>query len=134
MTWDYDRGDHRDTHEADIPDPTALDRLLGQIHDRDEPVVVTIYDEPTDDTDDLPPGVQVGLGFATHAFIVHITDDGGYDTDPDVPAPATAISFDLGGVPTEYLAEYLRLRPETAVQKAVAFLGAGGSPVSPPPT
>ncbi|MEV7225905.1 MULTISPECIES: hypothetical protein [Polymorphospora] len=24
MTWAYDRGDHRDAHEADIPDPVLL--------------------------------------------------------------------------------------------------------------
>ncbi|MEV7227265.1 hypothetical protein AB0M79_09610 [Polymorphospora sp. NPDC051019] len=57
VTWAYDCGDHRDTREVDITDPTALDRLLRQVHERDEPVVVTIYDEAADDADDLPPGV-----------------------------------------------------------------------------
>jgi hypothetical protein len=128
VTWAYDRGDHRDSHEVDITDPTGLETVLREIHQRNEPVVVTIYGETPADPDDLPPGLQIGLGHPTHAFVVHIADDGGYLTDPSVQAPSGEIAFDLGGVPTEYPAEDLHLHPENALQAAVTFLKTGGEP------
>ncbi|MFC4144827.1 hypothetical protein ACFO0M_01020 [Micromonospora mangrovi] len=83
---------------------------------------------PTGAVIDLPPGVQIGLGHPTHAFAVHIADDGGYLHDPTANAPTEGLHFDFGGVPTEYPAEHLQLRPETAIQLAVTFLKTGGEP------
>ncbi|SCL35862.1 Imm1 family immunity protein [Micromonospora aurantiaca (nom. illeg.)] len=128
VTWTYDRGDHRDNHEVDLADPDVLEALLREIQQAGEPVVVTIFSDITDDPDDLPPGVQIGLGHRTHAFAVHIADDGGYLNDPTVPPPDQELHFDLGGVPTEYPTEHLRLRPETAIQVAGTFLKTGGTP------
>jgi hypothetical protein len=128
VTWAYDRGDHRDNHEADLTDPGALEALLHEIHQAGEPVVITIFSDTTDDPDELPPGLQIGLGHPTHGFAVHIADDGGYLNDPTVQTPDGGLSFDLGGVPTEYPAEQLRIRPETAIQIAAAFLKTGGDP------
>jgi hypothetical protein len=128
VTWAYDRGDHRDNHEVDRTDPGALEALLHEIHRAGEPVVVTIFSQTTDDPDELPPGLQIGLGHPTHAFAVHIADDGGYLSDPTVESPSGRLSFDLGAVPTEYPAEHLRLRPETAIQIAAAFLRTRGEP------
>ncbi|MFY1700250.1 Imm1 family immunity protein [Micromonospora sp. WMMA1923] len=128
VTWTYDRGDHRDNHEADVTEPAALETLLAEIHQAGEPVVVTIFSDPADDPDDLPPGLQVGLGHPTHAFAVHIADDGGYLHDRSVDAPGRGVSFDFGGVPTEYPAEHLRLRPETVIRVAGTFLATGGDP------
>jgi hypothetical protein len=128
VTWAYDRGDHRDNHEVDLTDPAALEALLHEIHQTGEPVAVTIFSDTTDDPDELPPGLQIGLGYPTHAFAVHIADDGGYLNDPTVQTPSRGLSFDLGGVPTEYPAEHLRVRPETAIQIAAAFLKTGGEP------
>ncbi|GAA2715107.1 Imm1 family immunity protein [Micromonospora olivasterospora] len=126
VTWAYDRGDHRDNHEADLTDPAALEALLHEIHEAAEPVAITIFSDTTDDPDELPPGLQIGLGHPTHAFAVHIADDGGYLTDPTVQSPSGGLSFDLGGVPTEYPAEHLRIRPETAIQIAATYLKTGG--------
>ncbi|MER7166036.1 Imm1 family immunity protein [Micromonospora sp. NPDC000207] len=134
VTWTYDRGDHRDNHEADVTEPAALDTLLGKIHQAGEPVVVTIFSDTTDDPDDLPPGLQVGLGHPTHAFAVHIADTGGYLTDPTATAPQQGLHFDFGGVPTEYPAAHLRLRPETAIQIAATFVRSGGAPPRVPAT
>ncbi|MEU7981411.1 Imm1 family immunity protein [Micromonospora sp. NPDC049081] len=128
VTWTYDRGDQRDNHEVELNDPDALEALLREIQRAGEPVVLTIFSDNADDPDDLPPGIQIGLGHPTHAFAVHIADDGGYIEDPTVETPAEALRFDFGGVPTEYPAEHLRLRPETAIQLAVAFLRTGGEP------
>lgn len=132
VTWAYDRGDHRDNHEVDLTDPTALETLLQEIHQAGEPVAVTIFSETADDPDELPPGLQIGLGHPTHAFAVYIADDGDYLNDLTVQAPNRAASFDLGGVPTEYPAEHLRIRPETAIQIAAIFLKTGGQPPSVP--
>jgi hypothetical protein len=128
VTWAYDRGDHRDNQEVEINDPMALDTLLREIQQRNEPVVVTIYGEAPADPDDLPPGLQIGLGHPTHAFVVHIADDGGYLADANIQAPSGEIAFDLGGVPTEYPTVRLHLQPETAIQTAVTFLRTGGEP------
>ncbi|MEU5554158.1 Imm1 family immunity protein [Micromonospora sp. NPDC047793] len=128
VTWTYDRGDHRDNHETDLTDADALEALLREIDQAGEPVVVTIFSDITDDPDDLPPGLQIGLGHRTHAFAVHIADDGGYLNDPTVPPPDQQLHFDLGGVPTEYPTEHLRLRPDTAIQVAGTFLKTGGTP------
>ncbi|MER7167855.1 Imm1 family immunity protein [Micromonospora sp. NPDC000207] len=128
MTWTYDRGDHRDNHEADVTEPTALETLLGKIHQAGEPVVVFILADTAHDPDDLPPGLQVGLGHPTHAFAVHIADDGGYLRDRSVDTPPRGIRFDFGGVPTEYPVEHLCLNPETAIQVAGTFLATGGDP------
>jgi hypothetical protein len=59
---------------------------------------------------------------------VHIAEDGGYLNDPTVQAPDGELSFDLGGIPTEYRAEHLRIRPETSIQIAGTFLQTGGEP------
>jgi hypothetical protein len=99
VTWTYDRGDDRDNHEADLTDPAALEVLLREIQQAGEPVVVTIFNDVTGDLDDLPPGIQIGLGHATHAFAVHIADDGGYLNDPSAETPSQELSFDLGGDP-----------------------------------
>ncbi|MFJ8691252.1 Imm1 family immunity protein [Micromonospora wenchangensis] len=104
MTWTYDRGDQRANHEVELSDP--------------------------DDPDDLPPSLQIGLSHPIHAFAVHISDDSGYLNDPAVEAPAAGIQFDFGGVPTEYPAGHLQLRPETAIHLAVAFLRTSGEPRS----
>ncbi|WP_433532223.1 Imm1 family immunity protein [Micromonospora sp. CA-263727] len=128
VTWTYDRGDHRDNHEADLTDPAALEALLREIHQAGEPVVVTIFSDVTDDPDDLPPGIQIGLGHTIHAFAVHIADGGGYLGDPTVQPLDEGLHFDLGGVPTEYAVEQLRLRPDTAIQVAGTFLKTGGKP------
>jgi hypothetical protein len=122
VTWTYDRGDRRDNHEVELTDPDALEALLREIQQAGEPVVVTTFDDIADDLDDLPPGIQIGLGHPTHAFAVHIADDGGYLNDPTAETPTEGLEFDFGGVPTEYLAEHLQLRPETAIQLAVTFL------------
>ncbi|MFG1955925.1 Imm1 family immunity protein [Micromonospora sp. NPDC048830] len=126
VTWAYDRGDHRDNHEADLTEPAALEALLHEIHEAAEPVVITVFSDTTDDADELPPGLQIGLGHPTHAFAVHIADDGGYLNDPTVQSPSGGLSFDLSGVPTEYPAEHLRIRPETAIQIAATYLKTGG--------
>jgi hypothetical protein len=110
--------------EADLTDPDALQGLLREIHQTGEPVVVTIFNDITD----LPPGIQIGLGHPTHAFAVHIADDGRYLTEPTAKTPNQELSFDLGGVPTEYPAEHLQLRPEMAIQIAATFLKTGGGP------
>lgn len=128
VTWTYDRGDQRDNHEVELTDPHALETLLREIQQAGEPVVLTIFSETNDDPDDLPPGIQIGLGHPTHAFAVHIADDGGYLNDPTAESPTEGLQYDFGGVPTEYPAEYLQLRPETAIQLAVAFLMTGGEP------
>lgn len=129
VTWTYDRGDKRANHEVELSDPDALEALLREIHAASEPVVVTIFDEIGDDaSDDLPPGIQIGLGHPKHAFALHVADDGGYINDPMAEAPTEGLQFDLGGVPTDYPAECLRLRPETAIQLAVTFLKTGGRP------
>ncbi|GIJ28890.1 hypothetical protein Vqi01_40520 [Micromonospora qiuiae] len=128
VTWTYDRGDHRDNHEVDLTDSDALEALLCEIHQAGEPVVVTIVSDITDDPDDLPPGLQIGLGHPTHAFAVHIADDGGYLSDPTVQPPDQGLHFDFGGVPTEYPAKHLRLRPDMATQIARTFLKTGGRP------
>ncbi|GAB3149032.1 hypothetical protein GCM10027290_34680 [Micromonospora sonneratiae] len=128
VTWAYDRGDHRNNHEVDLTDPAALEALLHEIHEAREPVAVTIFSKSADDPDELPPGLQIGLGHPTHAFAVHIADDGDYLSDPTAQAPSEAVSFDVGGVPTEYPAEYLRIRPETAIRAAATFLKTGGQP------
>ena len=107
---------------------SALDALLREVHERGEPVVITIYGEKPADPDDLPTGLQIGLGHPTHAFVAHIADDGGYLTDPNVPAPPGGIAVDIGGVPTEYPTEHLHVQPETAIQAAVTFLQTGGEP------
>lgn len=128
VTWTYDRGDHRDNHEVELTDPDALEALLREIQQAGEPVVLTIFSDTNDDPDDLPPGIQIGLGHPTHAFAVHIADDGGYLNDPTAETPPAGLQFDFGGVPTEYPAEHLQLRPETAIQLAVIFLKTGGEP------
>ncbi|MFY1683638.1 Imm1 family immunity protein [Micromonospora sp. WMMD730] len=131
VTWTYDRGDQRDNHEVELTGPDALEALLHEIQQAGEPVVLTIFGDTADDPDDLPPGIQIGLGHPTHAFAVHIADDGGYLTDPTDPTaetPAAGLRFDFGGVSTECPAEHLQLRPETAIQLAVAFLRTGGEP------
>lgn len=128
VTWTYDRGDQRANHEVELDDPNALEALLREIQKTGEPVVVTIFDELNEDSDDLPPGIQIGLGHPTYAFALHVADDGGYVNDPMVETPTEGLQFDFGGVPTEYPAECLRLRPETAVQLAVTFLKTGGRP------
>jgi hypothetical protein len=128
VTWAYDRGDHRDSHEVETGDSVALESLLRRIHEEKEPVVVTIYDDVPDDDDELPQGLQVGLGHPAHSFVVHIADDGGYLTDPDTGAPAEGIAFDLGGVRTEYPAEHLRVQPNFALRAAVTFMQTGGEP------
>jgi hypothetical protein len=128
VTWTYDRGDRRDNHEIELANPTALEALLREIHQAAEPVVVTIFSDDIGDPDDLPPGLQIGLGHPNHAFAVHVTDDGDYLNDQTVETPTEGLNFDLGGVPTEYSAEHLRLRPETAIQMAVASLKIGGEP------
>ncbi|MCX4391345.1 Imm1 family immunity protein [Micromonospora peucetia] len=128
VTWTYDRGDQRDNHEVELTDPDALEALLREIQQAGEPVVLTIFSDTNDDPDDLPPGIQIGLGHSTHAFAVHIADDGGYLNDPTAETPAEGLQFDFGGVPTEYPAEHLQLRPETAIQLAVTFLKTGGEP------
>ncbi|GGM28390.1 hypothetical protein GCM10011608_11460 [Micromonospora sonchi] len=128
VTWAYDRGDHRDNHEVDLSAPAALSAVLHEIHQAGEPVAVTIFSQAIDDPDELPPGLQIGLGHPTHSFAVHIAADGAYLNDPTVEAPTAGLSFDLGGVPTEYPAEYLRIRPDTAIQIATAFLATGGKP------
>ncbi|MGI5213180.1 Imm1 family immunity protein [Plantactinospora sp. CA-290183] len=130
VTWSYDRADHRDSHEVEVSDPVALETLLRRVHEKQEPVVVTIYDVP-DDEDDLPTGLQVGLGHPTHAFVVHIADDGGYLIYPDVPAPSEGIAFDVGGVRTEYPAEHLRVQPDFALRAAATFLRTGKPPTPP---
>ncbi|MGS2619682.1 Imm1 family immunity protein [Micromonospora sp. LZ34] len=76
----------------------------------------------------MPPGLQIGCGHPTHAFAVHIADDGGFLNDPTVETPSGRLSFDLGGVPTEYPTENLRIQPETAIQIAATFLKTGGEP------
>ncbi len=128
VTWTYDRGDQRDSHEVELTDPDALEALLREIQQAGEPVVVTIFSDINDDPDDLPPGIQIGLGHSTHAFAVRIADDGDYLNDPTAETPAEGLRFDFGGVLTEYLAEHLQLRPETAIQLAVTYLKAGGEP------
>ncbi|MGW0434024.1 Imm1 family immunity protein [Micromonospora sp. NPDC003197] len=132
VTWAYDRGDHRDKHEVDLTDPTALKTLLQEIQRVGEPVAVTIFNETADDPDELPPGLQIGLGHPTHAFAVHIADDGDYLNDPTVQPLNRVVSFDLGGVPTEYPAERLRIRPKAAIEIAAVFLKTGGQPPSVP--
>ncbi|MEU1756014.1 hypothetical protein ABZ436_25630 [Micromonospora matsumotoense] len=84
--------------------------------------MLTIFSDTADDPNDLPPGIQIGLGHPTHAFAVHIADDGGYRTDPTAETPAAGRRFDFGGVPTGNPTEHLQLRPETAIELAVAFL------------
>ncbi|MEV4847451.1 Imm1 family immunity protein [Micromonospora matsumotoense] len=128
VTWTYDRGDQRDHHEVELNEPDALEALMREIQQAGEPVVLTIFSDTADDPDDLPPGFQVGLGHPTHAFAVHIADDGSYLNDPTAEAPAAGVRFDFGGVPTEYPAEHLQLRPETAIRLAVVFLRTGGEP------
>ncbi|TDB89807.1 hypothetical protein E1091_14530 [Micromonospora fluostatini] len=128
VTWTYDRGDHRDNHETDVTEPATLEAVLSEIHEAGEPVVVTIFSDLADDPDDLPSGLQVGLGHPTHAFAVHIADDGGYLHDRSVDAPTQGIRFDFGGVPTEYPVEHLCLNPETAIKVAGTFLATGGDP------
>ncbi|MCX4469414.1 Imm1 family immunity protein [Micromonospora sp. NBC_01655] len=128
VAWAYDRGDHRDNHEVALSDPAALSAVLHEIHQAGEPVAVTIFSQATDDPEELPPGLQIGLGHPTYSFVVHIADDGGYLNDPTVVTPAAGLSFDLGGVPTEYPVEHLRIRPETAIQIATAFLDTSGEP------
>ncbi|WFE23933.1 Imm1 family immunity protein [Solwaraspora sp. WMMD937] len=128
VNWTYDKGSRRENHSAAATDAAVLDSLLREIQQRAEPVVVTIYDEGPTDPDELPPGLQLGLGHPTHAFVGYIADDGYHLTAPDVQPPAADISFDLGGVPTEYPAEHLRLRPETAIAAAVTYLRSGGEP------
>lgn len=128
VVWTYDRGDRRDNHEVGLTDPDALAAILHEIQQAAEPVVVTIFNDIADDSDDLPTGMQIGLGHHTHAFAVYVSDDGGYLGDPTAETPAEGLSFDFGGVPTEYPAEHLRLRPETAIQLAVTFLETGGEP------
>ncbi|HEY0696548.1 MAG TPA: Imm1 family immunity protein [Micromonospora sp.] len=127
VTWAYDRGDHRDRYESDVADPVSLEGLLREIPQAGEPVVVSTWEE-TGDPDELPPGLQIGLGHPEYAFAVHITEDGDYLTDPAVQPPSGGISFDLGGVPTEYPTDYLRLRPAAAIQVAATFLKPGGEP------
>ncbi|MGW4502853.1 Imm1 family immunity protein [Micromonospora sp. NPDC004336] len=129
VTWTYDRGDQRDNHEVELTDPDALEALLREVQQAGEPVVLTIFSDTSDtsdtsDPDDLPPGIQIGLGHPTHAFAVHIADDGGYLNDPTVEIPTEGLRFDFGGVPTEYPAEHVQLRPETAIQLAVTYLRA----------
>jgi hypothetical protein len=128
VTWTYDRGDQRDNHEVEVTDPHALEALLREIQQAGEPVVVTIFSDSTEDPDDLPPGIQIGLGHPTHAFAVHIADNGGYLNDPTAETPTEGVQFDFGGVPTEYPAEHLQLRPETAIRLAVTFLKTDGEP------
>ena len=128
VTWAYDRGDHRDGHEVETTNPVTLESLLRRIHDAGEPVVVTIYHDLPDDDDELPGGLQVGLGHSAHAFVVHIADEGGYLTDPSTAAPSHGIAFDLGGVSTEYPTEHLRVPPGLALRTAVTFLRTGGEP------
>ncbi|MEV4481770.1 Imm1 family immunity protein [Micromonospora coxensis] len=127
VTWTYDRGDHRDNYEVELTDPDALEVLLREIQQAGEPVVLTIFSD-IDGPDDLPPGIQIGLGHPTHAFAVDIADDGGYLNDPTAETPPAGLQFDFGGVPTEYPAEHLQLRPETAIQLAVIFLKTSGEP------
>lgn len=128
VTWTYDRRDRRDNHEVELTDPAALEALLREIQQAGEPVVLTIFSDTDNDPDDLPPGIQIGLGHPTHAFAVHIADDGDYLNDPTAETPPEGLHFDFGGVPTEYPAEHLQLRPETAIQLAVTFLKTGGEP------
>ncbi|MET7949765.1 Imm1 family immunity protein [Micromonospora sp. NPDC005324] len=128
VTWTYDRGEQRDNHEVELTDPNAFEALLREVQQAGEPVVLSLVSDTTDDPDDLPPGMQIGLGHPTHAFAVHIADDGAYLNDPTAQIPADGVAFDLGGVPTEYQAEDLQLRPETAIQLAVTFLKTGGEP------
>ncbi|WP_326559689.1 Imm1 family immunity protein [Micromonospora sp. NBC_01796] len=126
LTWAYDRGDYRDSHETAVTDPRELEKVLHDIQEQREPVVVTIYADAPVDPDDLPPGLQIGLGHAEHAFAVHITEDGGYLADPQVSPPPRPISFDVAGVPTEVPPEHLTLRPDSAVSAALAFLASNG--------
>lgn len=128
VNWSYDRGNRRESHSTTETDATALGSLLREIQQRAEPVVVTIYGAEPDSPDELTSGLQLGLGHPDHAFVVYIAGDGYYLAAPDVRPPATGISFDLGGVPTEYAAEHLRVRPETAIAAAVAYLRTGGEP------
>ncbi|MDG4761425.1 Imm1 family immunity protein [Micromonospora sp. WMMD710] len=128
VTWTYDRGDQRDNHEVELTDPDALEALLRKIQQAGESVVLTIFSDTTDDLGDLPPGIQIGLGHPNHAFAVYIADDGGYLSDPTAETPPAGLHFDFGGVPTEYPAEHLQLRPETAMKLAVTFLKTGGKP------
>ncbi|MGC4855987.1 Imm1 family immunity protein [Micromonospora sp. DT4] len=128
VTWTYDRGEQRDNHEVELTDPDALEALLRDIQRAGEPVVLTIFNDTSDDPDDLPPGIQIGLGHPTHAFAVHIADDGDYLNDPTAETPTKGLHFDFGGVPTEYPAKHLQLRPETAIQLAVTFLKTDGEP------
>ncbi|MFY1633990.1 Imm1 family immunity protein [Solwaraspora sp. WMMB335] len=128
VNWSYDRGDRRESHSTAKTDATALGSLLREIQQRAEPVVVTIYGAGPDSPDELTPGLQLGLGHPDHAFVAYIADDGYHLTAPDVRPPTTGISFDLGGVPTEYAAEHLRLRPETAIAAAVGYLRTGRAP------
>lgn len=128
VNWTYDRGNRRDNHEVDLTDPDALEAILHEIQHAAEPVVVAIFNDIADNLDDLPTGIQIGLGHPTHAFAVHVSDDGGYLSDPAVETPPGGLKFDFGGVVTEYPAEHLRLRPETAIRLAVTFLRTGGEP------
>ncbi|WJK34489.1 MULTISPECIES: Imm1 family immunity protein [unclassified Solwaraspora] len=128
VNWAYDKGGLRERHSTTSIDAADLGSLLREIHDRAEPVVVTIYPEPPTDPDELPPGLQIGLGHPIHAFVAHISDNGYHLAASDVRPPAGGISFDFGGVPTEYPAEHLRLRPEAAIAAAVTYLQTGGAP------
>src|SRR5690606_34470645 len=91
VTWTYDRGDQRANHEVELDDPNALEALLREIQKTGEPVVVTIFDELNEDSDDLPPGIQIGLGHPTYAFALHVADDGGYVNDPMVETPTEGL-------------------------------------------
>lgn len=120
VVWAFDRGSRRESHEVVVAGRGELDGLLTGIHGQREPVVVTLFDADSD-PDELPTGLQVGLGHPGHAFAVRIADDGGYLSDPLVTPPADSITFDAGGVPTEYAPSQLMLRPRAAIEAALAF-------------
>ncbi|WP_434742735.1 Imm1 family immunity protein [Micromonospora sp. SH-82] len=128
VTWTYDRGDHRDNHETDVTEPAALETLLGEIHQAGEPVVVTIFSDTADDPDDLPPGLQVGLGHPTHAFAVHIADTDGHLTRSHRHHSTRRSPLRLRRSAHRVPRSTPPAPPRAAMQIAATFVQSGGAP------
>jgi hypothetical protein len=127
--WGRDDSQPTGQHEAAVSGPGELDAVLDHIEQAGIPQLVDI--SPVDDEHDVPYGLQIGVGTVDRSFAVYIGEPaGGAGYDPYLPPAPDSIRFDVGGEPTDYNPDQLRLTAAQVRQAAREYVSTGRRPTS----
>jgi len=129
VEWGRDDTQPTGTHQLTVNTVEELDTVLDYIEQAGVAQIVDI--SPADDHQDVPYGLQIGIGPITRSFAVYIGHPAGaLGYDPHLPPTHASIIFDYGGEPTPYDPNWLRLTPTQARQLAREYVRTGRRPTS----